>query len=51
MRNTGGAADVSRSMHVLRATFPFLRTLLWAILATMLILVGLPAALNAAAPY
>jgi hypothetical protein len=49
VRNTGGGLDVTGAMGILRASFPFLRALFWAIVATMLILVGLPAALNAAA--
>jgi hypothetical protein len=36
-------------MGILRASAPFLRAVVWAVLATTLILVGLPAALNAAA--
>lgn len=49
MRNTGGPLSVTRPMGMLRASYPLVRALLWAIIATTLIMVGLPAALNAAA--
>lgn len=49
MRNTGEQSDVTGAMGKWHATYPFLRALFWAVIATTLIMVGLPAALNAAA--
>lgn len=49
MRDAGERPDVIGPMGLLRASYPFVRALFWAVVATMLILVGLPAALNAAA--
>ena len=49
MRNTDDGSTVKGSMSLWRASYPFLRALFWAIIVTALILVGLPAVLNAAA--
>jgi hypothetical protein len=45
VRNTRGRSDVQRTMSPLNLAMPLLRALILAILATALIMVGLPAVL------
>ncbi len=52
-RNTRDLSDVQRSMRPLNLAVPFLRAFILAVLATALIMIGLPAVLaiaSAAAP-
>ena len=49
MRHTDRALDVPMAMHTVRAAFPLIRALILATIVTLLIMVGLPQLLAAAA--